>query len=165
MSVRPILEWPDPHLSRRCEPVASLDGIEALVGDLFETMYAAAGRGLAAPQVGVLARVFVIDVGWKEGDMRPLACLNPRIAEASDDIRIGPEQCLSIPGVTAQVPRHRAITLAFTDLNGAMQQRRLTGAEAICAQHELDHLDGLVHFDRLSAEGRAQLVAEYEGRL
>ena len=162
MSVLPILRWPDPRLSRVCAPVDDVAGIEALLGDLFETMYDAPGRGLAAPQVGVLKRVFVMDAGWKEGDMTPLACINPEITARSDAMATGPEGCLSVPGVTAEVPRHAGVTLAFTDLSGARRSAALTGAAAIIAQHELDHLDGVMHFDRIEAGARAALLAEYE---
>ena len=81
MAVLPILKWPDPRLSQGCAPVAH-EPLDALIADLFETMYAAQGRGLAAPQVGVLKRVFVMDCGWKDGDPTPLAMINPTIMAA-----------------------------------------------------------------------------------
>ena len=162
MSVLPILRWPDRRLATVCDPVGDPAPVEALVGDMFETMYAAPGRGLAAPQVGVLKRLFVMDTGWKTGEMTPLVCIDPAIVEVSEALTVGPEGCLSIPGVTAQVPRHAEIVLAFTGLDGLRRTERLTGADAICAQHEYDHLDGLVHFDRLDADARASLMAEYE---
>ncbi|MBE9637665.1 peptide deformylase [Salipiger mangrovisoli] len=162
MSLLPILRWPDPRLSQRCDEVGSVDEVAGLVSDLFETMYDAPGRGLAAPQVGAMFRVFVMDAGWKDGEMTPRACINPEITWRSDERVTGGEGCLSIPGVTAQVERHARIRLAYTDLGGAAQEAELSGAEAIVAQHEYDHLDGLVHFDRLEAEARAALIADYE---
>ncbi|MFZ7092368.1 peptide deformylase [Primorskyibacter sp. 2E233] len=162
MSVLAILKWPDARLSQTCAPVQDVAEIETLVTDMFETMYTAPGRGLAAPQVGVMARLFVMDAGWKEGDMTPLACLNPRITKATDDRVTGGEGCLSMPGVEAQVARHAEITLEYTDLTGTLCTMSLTGAAAIIAQHELDHLDGLMHFDRLSPEARAAILVEYE---
>ncbi|MCT4371991.1 peptide deformylase [Yangia mangrovi] len=162
MSLRPILRWPDPRLSQRCAEVGSVAEVAELVSDLFETMYDAPGRGLAAPQVGAMVRVFVMDAGWKDGEMTPRACINPEITWVSDERVNGTEGCLSIPGVTAQVERHARIRLAYADLTGEVQEVELSGAEAIVAQHEYDHLDGLVHFDRLSAEARDALIADYE---
>ncbi|KAB2541701.1 N-formylmethionyl-tRNA deformylase [Salipiger aestuarii] len=160
MTVRPILLWPDPRLSQPCGP-ADPARIDALVTDLFETMYDAPGRGLAAPQIGVLDRVFVMDAGWKDGEMTPLACIDPEIVEMSPDTAKGPEGCLSIPGVTAQVARPVRVRMAFTDLAGSRQERLFTGAEAIVAQHEYDHLEGRVHFDRLSPQDAEALKSDY----
>ncbi|WP_353473715.1 peptide deformylase [Salipiger sp. H15] len=162
MSLLPILRWPDPRLSQRCDEVGSVEDVAELVSDLFETMYDAPGRGLAAPQVGAMVRVFVMDAGWKNGEMTPRACINPAITWGSDERVTGGEGCLSIPGVTALVERHARIRLAYTDLTGEAQEVELSGSEAIVAQHEYDHLDGLVHFDRLEAEARAALIADYE---
>ena len=142
MSLRPILRWPDPRLSQPCGPAVPGPELDALIRDMFETMYDAPGRGLAGPQVGAMLRVFVMDAGWKDGEMTPRACINPRILWMSEETAVGPEGCLSIPGVTAQ-------------------EVDLHGAEAIVAQHEYDHLDGLVHFDRLEPETRAALMADY----
>ena len=161
MSVLPILRWPDARLSQRCDPVGADENLEQLVTDMFETMYAAPGRGLAAPQVGVMKRLFVMDCGWKEGDMTPVVCINPEIVDQSDVLVTGDEGCLSIPGILAPVTRPDRITLRWTDLGGATQEQRLEGFEARCAQHEFDHLEGLVTFDRLDAETHAALVAAY----
>jgi peptide deformylase len=162
VSVLPILRWPDPALSAVCAPVGSVATVRGLIADMFETMYVAPGRGLAAPQVGVLTRVFVMDAGWKTGEKTPFVCINPEIVAASDAVAAGDEGCLSIPGVSASVTRPVAVTLAYTDLDGVRQTADLTGFEATCAQHELDHLDGLVTFDRLEPEARAALIAEFE---
>ncbi|MFD1341013.1 peptide deformylase [Litorisediminicola beolgyonensis] len=160
MSVRPVLRWPEPRLSTRCEPVGNWD-VAALVADLFETMYAAPGRGLAAPQVGVLRRVFVMDAGWKTGEKTPLAVIDPEILWLSPETCLSAEGCLSISGITAEVTRHCELRLAFRDETGGRQERHLTGAEALIAQHEYDHLDGLVTLDRLAPQERAALEAEY----
>ncbi|SMX40532.1 peptide deformylase [Maliponia aquimaris] len=162
MSTLPILKWPDPRLAQPCAPVQDPGTLDQLVTDMFETMYAAPGRGLAAPQVGVMTRLFVMDAGWKTGEMTPLVCINPAIRSASEDLATGEEGCLSVPGVTAQVARARQITLGFTDLSGQPQELALSGAAAIIAQHELDHLDGVMHFDRLEEAARAALLAEYD---
>ncbi|KUF11041.1 peptide deformylase [Pseudoponticoccus marisrubri] len=164
MSLREILHWPDPRLAQPAAPVTDPAEMAELIGDMFETMYDAPGRGLAAPQVGVSARVFVMDTGWKDGEMTPIACINPQILWRSDTVATGGEGCLSVPGVTAEVPRATEIVLGYTDINGAAQERHLTGADAIFAQHEYDHLDGVMHFDRLSAPARDALLAEYESR-
>lgn len=159
MSVRPILTWPDPVLRRVCAPVTG--DVGEVVADLFDTMYAAPGRGLAAPQIGVQLRVFVIDCGWKEGNAAPLACINPEIIAASDAEAGGEEACLSIPGIAAEVRRPAEITLRFLDPEGAVQERHLTGIEAKCAQHEFDHLDGTVIFDRLPRDTAERLQETY----
>lgn len=164
MSLREILLWPDERLKQPCETVTDVSEVEQMVTDLFETMYDAPGRGLAAPQVGVLKRVFVMDAGWKEGDMVPLACINAEIVEVSEETASGPEGCLSIPGVTAQVRRPVRVRMAFTDLSGAWQERDFEGSEAIVAQHEYDHLEGLVHFDRLDPQEAKALKLEYEAQ-
>ena len=161
MSVLPILTWPDARLSQICAPVESVSAVRDLVDDMFDTMYAAPGRGLAAPQVGVMVRLFVMDPTWKEGDRTPYVCINPEIVAASGETGAATEACLSIPGVSADVSRPLRITLAYTDLSGARREAELTGFAATCAQHELDHLDGQVIFDRLSSEDRARVEAAY----
>jgi peptide deformylase len=155
-----ILRWPDPQLSTMCDPVMDYEDLADLVRDMFETMYSANGRGLAAPQVGVMKRLFVMDCGWKDGDMTPMLCINPEITH-TDGMVSGNEGCLSIPGVLAEVQRPERIRLRYRDLDGAAQEVELDGFEARCAQHELDHLDGLVTFDRLSPEARRVVEAAY----
>ena len=155
MAVRPILTWPDARLSAVCAPVgAPDDAVRQLAADMLETMYAAPGRGLAAPQVGVLRRLFVMDVTWKEGRNDPLVCLDPQILWRSEAQAAGPEGCLSIPGVTTEVMRAKEIRLGYTDLTGQRHEAHLTGFAAICAQHEYDHLDGIMTFDRLTPQAR-----------
>lgn len=161
MTVLPILRWPDPRLSRVCEPVSGDDDVGKLVSDMFETMYAAPGRGLAAPQVGVMKRFFVMDVTWKEGARSPVVCINPEITARSETLVSADEACLSIPGVGASVERPEWIRLAWTDRSGARREARLDGAWAVCAQHEYDHLDGKVIFDRLAPEARARMERDY----
>ena len=164
MAILPILRWPDARLATRCAEVASVSPeILALAEDMLETMYAAPGRGLAAPQVGVLQRIFVMDTTWKDGQRNPRVCLNPDIYWMSEDRVTGPEGCLSIPGVTMEVSRARAIHLRWLGLDGALHEDRLVGFDAICAQHEFDHLDGIVGFHRLLPEARARAEAEYRG--
>ncbi|WP_439123724.1 peptide deformylase [Marivita sp.] len=161
MSVRPILTWPDPRLSQTCAPVADPSTLADLVQDMFDTMYDAPGRGLAAPQIGVMQRVFVMDATWKDGDRTPYVCINPEIIAAADAKAEGTEACLSIPGVSAEVTRSTEIVLAYKDLRGMRHETQLTGFAATCAQHELDHLNGVVIFDRLSETVRAQIETDY----
>ena len=118
---------------------------------MLETMYAALGRGLAAPQVGRTERIFVFDAGWKTGTPTPVACINPQILRLSDTRAIGEEGCLSIPGVPMNIPRATEVTLRWTDANGT-HEREFTGAEAVIVQHEYDHLDGVVIYDRVEQE-------------
>jgi peptide deformylase len=128
---------------------------------MLETMYAAPGRGLAGPQVGVLSRIFVMDVAWKDGAPEPMVFLDPEIVWRSPETRTGTEGCLSIPGVTAEVERATEIGVTWRDLDGVPHTRRFDAFAAICIQHETDHLDGLVTFDRVSPEARAGLEAAY----
>lgn len=160
MSVREILTWPDPRLAQVCAPVEKIDA--DLITDMFETMYDAPGRGLAAPQIGVMQQVFVMDVGWKTGEMEPMACINPEIVSRSEARVTGEEGCLSLPGVSVDVERFAEIELRYTDLTGERLTRPLAGFAAICAQHELDHLDGKMHFDRVEAAAKARVLKEYE---
>lgn len=165
MAVLPIVLWPDPRLSRRCDSIAEIDAeIGNLAADMLDTMYAAPGRGLAAPQVGVLRRLFVMDTTWKEGPRTPLVCINPEITWRSDATAVGPEGCLSIPEVVTEVRRAREIRLAWTGLDGVRREEMMTGFAAICAQHEYDHLDGIVTFDRLDPAAREVAEAVYAER-
>lgn len=160
--IRAIVLWPDPVLSEVCAPVAQIDSAtRTLCDDLLETMYDAPGRGLAAPQVGVLQRVFVMDTTWKDGERTPRVFINPEITDRSETLVIGSEGCLSIPGLAADVERAEAITLRWTAPDGRILVERLTGFDAVCAQHEFDHLEGLVIFDRVAPELRSALQAEY----
>nr|WP_245398757.1 peptide deformylase [Oceaniglobus trochenteri] len=156
------MKWPDPVLSQVCAPVALFDaGLKALIDDMFATMYAAPGRGLAAPQVGRALRLFVMDVTWKEGTPSPFAFVNPQILWASDDLGTADEQCLSIPDVPMPVERPQTVRMRWQGHDGAWQEQELSGMAARCAQHELDHLDGIVIFDRVAPDLRAGLEAGY----
>ena len=158
MSLRPILTLPDPRLRQTCAPVAAFDAdLEALVADMFETMYAAPGRGLAAPQVGVMRRLFVMDVGWKEGASDPRVFVNPRIVPAEGGVTaVMTEQCLSIPDRAVRLERPARVRLCWQDTAGRADAAEFDGFAARCIQHECDHLDGLLCIDRPEAtEGGA----------
>ncbi|MBF9044488.1 peptide deformylase [Rhodobacterales bacterium HKCCE4037] len=161
MSVRPILQWPDKRLTQVCDPLDAPD--PALIADLFDTMYDAPGRGLAAPQIGVMRRAFVIDVTWKEGEPTPIAFLNPIIRHRGAESETGTEQCLSIPGLPMQVDRAATLDVEWTDLDGQRVSATFTGSHARCIAHEYDHLDGIVIFDHQAPEARAKLEAAYGG--
>ena len=161
MALRQILTLPDPALAQVCAPVASDEDPSTLIADMFETMYAAPGRGLAAPQIGVLKWIFVMDVGWKDGPKTPVAMINPQVTWASDTLQTTAEGCLSIPGVLVDVDRPDAVAMAWTDEDGRLREERFTGFAAVCVQHELDHLDGIVTFDRIPPEIRAAAEAAY----
>ena len=160
--IRPIVLWPDPVLSKVADPVGPVtDEIRNLAQDMLDTMYDAPGRGLAAPQVGVSKRLFVMDTAWKDGPAHPRIVIDPVILERSDAEETMEEGCLSIPGVLAPISRPTEITLQWQDETGAILTERLTGFDAVCAQHELDHLDGIVTFDRLPDDVRADLEKVY----
>lgn len=162
MSVRPIVMWPDARLTQTCAPVPDVTAeIETLAADMLDTMYDAQGRGLAAPQIGVMQRVFVMDEGWKDGKSDPIICINPMLQEVGEDRATQTEGCLSVPGVSAQVNRPAQVQMVWTGLNGARFVQSFTGFGAACVQHELDHLDGVVTFDHLDEETRKTLMAEY----
>lgn len=160
-TARPVLLWPDPILTTACAAVADAGSVAGLAADMLATMYHEQGRGLAAPQIGVSLRVFVMDATWKQGTPAPQVFVNPEIVWRSDAQVTGPEGCLSIPDITTQITRAAEIRLRWYDLSGAVQYGVLSGFDAICAQHEIDHLDGIVTFDRLSPDARARAEAEY----
>jgi len=147
---REILLWPDPFLRKRAAPVDAVDtSVRALIQDLFDTMYAAPGVGLAAPQVGVLRQVVVLDTRSRQPESRPIAMVNPRILE-----RLGTttyrEGCLSIPGEAEEVERAERVTVSYLDEAGEPQTLLCEGLLAIAVQHETDHLEGTVYLDHLS---------------
>ncbi len=161
MAVLPILRYPDPRLRRVALPVTVVDDrIRTLAEDMLQTIYAAPGRGLAGPQVGVLERLFVIDVTWKQGRRSPRVFINPELIGASDTLHTGTEGCLSIPGVPVAVTRPAEVTLRWTDLEGATRRERLTGPEATCAQHEFDHLNGRLIIDLMDEATRATVAPD-----
>lgn len=162
MAVLPIVTWPDARLSTSCAAVGEItEEIRALAADMLETMYAAPGRGLAAPQVGRLIRLFVMDATWKEGVRTPIVMLNPEIAGFSETVIGMDEGCLSIPGITTHVTRPAGVTMSWTGLDGLRQSAEMAGNAARIAQHETDHLDGVVTFDRLDDAARETALAEY----
>ena len=141
---------PDAALRTPCAPVGVIDdAVRTLAADMLETMYAATGRGLAAPQVGALCRVFVMDATWKDGTPEPRVFVDPEIVRVSEETATGEEGCLSIPGDPVIVTRPAEVTVRWTDLDGEPREEVFTGFGAVCVQHETDHLDGILCTDRM----------------
>ncbi len=155
MGQRPILIHPDPRLKKVCAPVEGVDsGLRALVDEMFETMYEAPGIGLAAPQVGVDARLIVMDCAAPDAERTPLAMANPEVVWTSEDTNDHEEGCLSIPEVFAIVTRPRMVRVRFLTLDGKEEEREFDGLWATCVQHEIDHLNGKLFIDYLGAARR-----------
>jgi peptide deformylase len=143
-----ILEYPDPRLRTRAVPVTRFDAaLGQLVDDMFETMYAAPGIGLAATQVDVHQQLIVIDVSKDKTE--PLVFINPEII-ARDGVEVTEEGCLSVPGIYEEVERADRVTVRALDRHGARFERELDGIAAVCLQHEMDHLAGKLFVDYLS---------------
>jgi peptide deformylase len=148
--VREILIWPDPILKQKAKPVAKVDdSIRTLVKDMFETMYAADGVGLAAPQVGILQRVIVLDTTPRQPESKPIAMINPEIIAMEGETSYT-EGCLSIPGEAEEIDRAAIVTVKFLDPEGQEQTLKCDGLLAIAVQHETDHLNGTVFVDHVS---------------
>ena len=153
-----ILEMPDPRLTRRAVPVERIDsGLLRLLDDMLETMYAAPGIGLAAPQVGVLQRAFVADLG-EEGEPRPLFVINPEIVWRSEHTTTAEEGCLSLPGHYGDVARAERVRVRYLDRAGEPQEIEGEGLLARCLQHEIDHLNGVLFVDHLSSLKRTLIL-------
>lgn len=156
----PIRIYPDPVLRKVARPItkADEDEIRALVPSMFATMYKAPGIGLAATQVGKLLRVMVLDVAGKDESPRPLVLINPEIIAKSEETATQQEGCLSIPDQYADVIRPARVKMRYQDLQGVKQEIEADGLLAACLQHELDHLNGVLFVDYLSALKRNMLL-------
>lgn len=160
--IRDILIHPDPRLKKLCEPIAQITpDIAQLAQDMLETMYDAPGVGLAAPQVGVNKRLFVMDC-IKDGPPQPMVLINPEILWQSDTPHVYEEGCLSIPDQYAEITRPDAVRVAWTDLQGARCAQEFTGLWATCAQHEIDHLNGRLFIDNLGPLKRQMITRKME---
>lgn len=157
--IRQIRLLGDPVLREKCRPVETVDeDLRELIEDLRETMYEADGIGLAAPQVGVPLRVFVYDV--REEEHLPGVLVNPRIVDSSGSVRES-EGCLSIPDLTEVVERHERVVVEGLDEDGNPVRLEAEGLLSRCLQHESDHLDGVLFFDRISPLKRKMLLAKW----
>ncbi len=180
MSILPILEAPDPRLKTISQPVTLFDdALKQLIDDMFETMYAARGIGLAAIQVGVPKRILVIDLqepvphdhDHAHGEHcnhahdvinDPLIFINPEILDPSDELSSHNEGCLSVPDQYADVERPTRIRARWQDLEGNMHEADMDGMMATCIQHEMDHLEGILFIDHLSRLKRQMVLKKLE---
>jgi peptide deformylase len=158
MAVLDIIEAPDRRLTTRSAPVEQIDAeLLRLLDDMLETMYSAPGIGLAAPQVGVLRRAFVADLG-DEGERAPMFVINPEIVNRSATTNVAEEGCLSLPKQFGDVVRFDQIRMRYLDREGREQKIEADGLLARCLQHEIDHLDGILFVDHLSALKRSMIL-------
>ena len=183
MAIREILEVPDPRLKTVSKPVEAFDGgLKTLVSDMFETMYAAHGIGLAAIQVGEPLRVLVIDLQEPDEDAEPEVChahggeehthqpikndprvfVNPEILQPSDDFQTYQEGCLSVPEIYADVDRPARCRVRWQDLEGKVHEEDMEGMLAVCIQHEMDHLEGVLFIDHLSRLKRQMVLKKLD---
>ena len=183
MAIREILEVPDPRLKTVSTPVETFDGeLKTLVADMFETMYAAHGIGLAAIQVGVPQRVLVIDLQPEDEDAEPEECtehgghshthrplkkeprifVNPEILDPADELNTYQEGCLSVPEIYADVERPKTCRVRWQDLEGNVHEEEMDGLMAVCIQHEMDHLEGVLFIDHLSRLKRNMALKKLE---
>jgi peptide deformylase len=152
MALLPILVAPDPRLNQKAKPVAQVDArIRKLMDDMLETMYIAPGIGLAAPQVGVLERVIVLDLAHEGEAPQPLRMANPELLWVSDEDAVYNEGCLSVPEHYADVTRPAKIRVRYLDENNQTVELAAEGLLATCIQHEMDHLQGILFIDHLTA--------------
>lgn len=159
MAILPIITAPDPRLKLKSKRVEKVDdGIRRLLDDMLATMYAAPGVGLAAIQVGVAKRLIVIDVARDGEDRKPLFLVNPEIVWASDDETVCEEGCLSLPEQYAEVKRPKAIRIQHLDYFGDLRELEADGLLAVCIQHEMDHLEGVLFVDHLSSLKRNMIL-------
>ena len=183
MAIREILEVPDPRLKTVSTPVVAFDEeLKTLVADMFETMYAASGIGLAAIQVGVPLRVLVIDLQPEDPDAEPEECtahgghshthqplkkeprvfVNPQILGPSEELNTYQEGCLSVPDIYADVDRPKACRVRWQDLDGNVHEEEMEGLLATCIQHEMDHLEGILFIDHLSRLKRTMALKKLD---
>lgn len=159
MAILPILTAPDPRLKQRAARVDTVDAdVVRLMDDMLETMYAAPGIGLAAPQVGVSKRVVVVDIGKTEADRSPIRMANPEIVWASEDDNTYEEGCLSVPENYAEVVRPRSVRVRYLDPENEIREVEADGLLATVIQHELDHLDGILFIDHISSLRRNMIL-------
>lgn len=171
MAILSILEVPDPALREVCKPVTDVDDeVRGIVTDMFDTMYAARGIGLAAIQVGILKRIVVIDLQEREVEDEekpeaardPHAFINPEIVWVSEELSTYNEGCLSIPEQYAEVERPAKCRVKWLDTEGKAQEAEFEGLMSTCMQHEIDHLNGVLFIDHISRLKRGMLMKKLE---
>jgi peptide deformylase len=167
MALREVLKFPDPRLKNVSEPIVEVDDtLRELARDMIEVMYDEPGIGLAAPQVGASVRMFVIDTEWSDdgAEKNALVVINPEIVAREGRIT-WEEGCLSVPDYSATVERDAKITLKGIDLDGKPIEEHAEGLRAVCIQHEIDHLDGILFIDRISRLKRSLYVKKRKKQL
>ena len=156
-----LVLYPDQKLKKNCLPVAEVTKEIREIGlQMLETMYCASGVGLAAPQVGILKRIFVMDCGERDKNSKPHICINPELLWVSEEKSIYEEGCLSIPDFYGEVERPTQIRMSYLNQNGQRMEVELDGIEATCAQHEIDHLNGVLFIDYLGSVRRQIITSK-----
>ncbi|HJU18138.1 MAG TPA: peptide deformylase [Stellaceae bacterium] len=159
MALLPIITAPDPRLKIKARPVPAVDAkVRRQMDDMLDTMYHAIGIGLAAPQVGIANRVIVVDVAREGEEPQPLRLANPEILWRSPELQTASEGCLSLPEHYAEVVRPAEIRLRYLDHENEIRELHATGLLATCLQHEIDHLDGVLFVDHVSAVKRDMIL-------
>jgi len=159
MALRTVLTWPNEKLRNTAQPVTEFDAaLQTLVTDMFDTMYDAQGVGLAAIQIGVPQSVIVMDCG--ADGQEPITLINAKITDRMGSL-IWREGCLSFPGVSAEINRAETVTIEYQNVHGDWHTLEASGLLAVCIQHELDHLDGQLYFDRMGELERKSALLEY----
>jgi peptide deformylase len=162
MTVREIIKLPDKRLRLVSEPVKRVDaGLRKLVEDMFETLYAAPGIGLAGIQVGVAKRVIIMDLSKKDDTRKPEVFINPEITRASEEKSSYEEGCLSIPEYYEEVERPAVVKVKYLDLGGKAREVEASGLLATCLQHEIDHLNGILFIDHISKLKRDRVIKKF----
>lgn len=161
---RNILIHPDPRLKKVCAPVTDMsDDLRKLADDMLETMYDAPGIGLAAPQIGIMDRLIVLDCVKEEGETpRPLVMFNPVVLSASEETNVYEEGCLSIPEQYGEVTRPEAVDVEWMDRDGNARRETFDGLWATCVQHEIDHLQGKLFIDYLKPLRRQMITRKMQ---
>ncbi len=158
MAVLPLVEFPDPVLRKVAEPVGTIDdAVRKLLRDMADSMYDAPGIGLAAPQIGVSRRLIVVDVNWREQDPNPQGYVNPEIV-FREGARAFEEACLSVPDFQSEVKRASRVVVKALDPDGKPVEVDAEGLKAVCFQHEIDHLNGMLFIDHISRLKRSLYV-------
>ena len=161
MAIRDILTVPDPMLKKVSKPVDAVDDdLRTLMDDMLETMYDAPGIGLAAVQIGVPLRVIVMDISPREGEREPRYFVNPEILWSSEETQPYEEGCLSVPDIYDEVERPSQVKLRYLNYQGETVEEDAEGVFAVCIQHEMDHLDGVLFIDHLSRLKRERAVSK-----
>ena len=163
MAIRDILIIPDKRLRLKSEPVTAIDKtLRKLVDDMFETMYAAPGIGLAAIQIGVAQRLVTMDLAKKDEPPQPQVFINPQVTWAADEKSTYEEGCLSIPEYYEEVTRPLAVKVKYLDLDGRPQEIEASGLLATCLQHEIDHTNGVLFIDYISKLKRDMVIKKFK---